>query len=308
MQALTDAQVAFFKREGYLHLPGFFSPGEVAEFKTACKTNAPGDTACRTGFHNVMLTPKVVAVMKDLMGAPLIYPGLSLTRTDDVPKRVRSRFFHTDTVDEDGDYATEYPVINTGMYLQDHIAWSGGLKIMPRSHTRPCVTHKTVVELVKNITKRLLRLDISGAWQIVAPRHSINIPTMPGDFIVWYVRTHHSGYAVRPRFFPNLSLPPIIENWIPSFLRLPDNPERDVILSIYAAPSKYFESYLNAQVRKAHRKEHFLGNWCLESDELTRQVAALGVTIRNDGYHYARDPKSRFDVRPGQVLASGGQQ
>jgi hypothetical protein len=308
MRTLTEEQVKFFEREGYLLVKDLFSDEEVEDFRAACRRDEPGDTACRAGFHNVMLMPKVVAIMHDLAGDDLIYLGLSLTRTHDTPKPVRSRFFHTDTVNDDHDYTTVYPVYNTGIYLQDRINWSGGLKIIPRSHTWPCVTNKTITELVKNFVKRLLSFDFQGAWYVMAPYRSINVETSPRDFLIWYVRTHHSGYAVRLKWFPSVSLAPVFENWVPSFLRLPDHPDRDVILSIYATPSRYLETYVKDQISKAHRKDHFLGNACLDSPEMQAVAKSLGVTIRNDGYQYAKDPKSAFHVRGGLVKASGGHQ
>ncbi len=305
---LSDEQIRFYRENGYLQLKDFFTDEEVESFRKGCERNAAGDTTCRSEFKQWMLSPKVVAVIHALLGERLYYPGLSLTRTNDKPLPVGTRFFHTDTVNEDGDYETEYGVINTGVYLEDHTAWSGGLKIRPGSHLRPCITNKSVKEVLKKIAKSLIRLDFKGFWQLVQPQRSINVASMPRDLLLWSVRTHHSGYSVRPNFAPSWSLPPTIENLIPSFLRLPDNPERNVMLSIYGAPSKYFENYMKHQIRKAHRKEHFLGNACLEDAELQRAAKALGVEIRNDGYRYAMDPKSEYDVHPGLMKASGGQQ
>lgn len=291
---LTKEEVRFFKENGYLHVRGLFTEEEVKHFKEGCKRNAPGDSVCRSEFGHVMLSEKVITIIKDLIGEPVVYLGLSLTRTNDFPKPFGSRFFHTDTMGDDGNYSIEYPIINTGIYLEDHTHFSNALKIMPRSHTRACITSKTITEALKHIAKCLMAGNFSGAWSILNLHASVNVPSMPGDLIIWYVRTHHSGYGVRPRFFPNCSLPPVIENWIPSFLRLPDNPERDVMLSIYTTPSKYLEKYIQLQIPKGYRREHYLNNQCLESDEIQKLAKELNVSIRNDGYHYALDPKSTF--------------
>lgn len=284
MRALTETQVSFFKNEGYLHIKGLFNQTEVESFRQGCRLNQAGDSVCRPEFMDIMLSARVVNIIKDLIGEEVIYPGLSLTRTDDFPKQFGSRFFHTDTVDDDHDFEIDHPIVNTGIYLQDYSNYSGTLKIAPGSHLRLCVTNKTVKQAIKNILKELIRGNLIGAFNILRPYASVNIPTMPGDMIVWYVRTHHSGYGVRLRFLPNWSLPPIIENWIPSFLKLPDNPERNVILSIFAAPSKYLETYITKQINKEYRREHYLNNACLESDEKKNIARELGVTIRNDGY------------------------
>jgi hypothetical protein len=307
MRMLKETDVAFFKENGYLHLKGVFTSAEVASFREGCMKDVAGDSMCRPEFRHIMFSARVVNAVKDLLGETIYYPGLSLTRTNDTPARFGLRFFHTDVVGDDGDFATEYAVLNTGMYLEDHAHFSGGLKIRPGSHQHLCVTHKTLKEFLKDLTKRILMLDFGGAWGLVFAGRSVNPDLMPGDLLLWWVRTHHSGYAVRPRFFRTLSLPPIIENWLPRWARLPDNPERNVILSIFAAPSKYLETYMKQQVRKSHRKAHFLGNACLEEDDARAVAREMGVTIRNDGYTYALNPTSTYDVRTG-LKASGGQQ
>jgi len=233
--------------------------------------------------------------MKDLLGDQLIYPGLSLTRTNDLNAE-RGRFFHTDTVDDDYDFNNAYPIINTGIYLQDHKHFSNSLKIAPRSHKRRCITSKSFVDVVKNAVSCIRKGDWEGLGYVLSVTPSINIPSMPGDLILWYVRTHHSGYGVRMRFLPNISLPPIVENWIPSFLRLPDHPERNVMLSIFAAQSKYLDAYIKKQIAKGYRKDHYLNNECLESPELQEQAKKLGITIRNDGYHYVKDPANKLSA------------
>lgn len=284
---LTDAQKRFFKENGYLHLPQVFTPTEVESFRAGCRAAVPGDSMCRPDFHEIMFSPRIVDVIKDLIGDELIYPGLSLTRTRDYPKPFGGRFFHTDTVDDDYNFTQEYPILNTGIYLEDHTHYSNTLKVIPGSHRRRCITSKTITGAIKNIVRSVLGGRFGDIPLIVNMYRSVNIPTMPGDLLIWSVRTHHSGYGVRPRLFPNLSLPPIIENWIPAWMRLPDHPDRDVMLSIFAAPSPYFEKYLQKQIIKGYRHAHYLGNACLESPMIQEKAHALNITIRNDGYHYA---------------------
>lgn len=305
MHTLTPEEVKFFNTNGYLHLKSVFTEEEVASFRQGCIRDAAGDSMCRPEFKHIMFSPRIIGAVKDLLGEEVIYPGLSLTRTNDKPAPFGLRFFHTDVVSDD--FSQPYPIINTGMYLEDHTNFSGGLKIRPGSHTKTCITFKTLKEFWRGLLKRILMLDFAGAWDIISPGTSINVDLMPGDLLLWWVRTHHSGYAVRPRIFTSLSLPPIIENWIPSWARLPDNPERNVILSIFAAPSQYLEPYIKEQIRKGHRKAHYLGNACPESDEVESLAAKVGVTVRNDGYHYALDPNSVYTERAG-LKASGGQQ
>lgn len=287
MRVLTEDQAVFFKKNGYLHIPGLFTETEVESFRKGCRLNRPGDSMCRPEFLNIMFSSRVVNVIKDILGEEVIYPGLSLTRTDDFPKPFGSRFFHTDTVDDDYDFAIDYPIINTGIYLQDYVNYSGMLKIVPGSHMRPCITSRTVTEAVKNIIKELLKGNMSGVLGVFNLHRSVNIPNRPGDMIIWNVRTHHSGHGIRLKLLRNWSLPPVFENWVPTFLKLPDNPERNVILSIFAAPSKYLENYISKQIRKDYRREHYSHNACLDSLVKQELAKKMGITIRNDGYHLA---------------------
>lgn len=293
MRSLTDEQVQYFKREGYLHLPQFFSEEEVTRLRAGCKMNRPGDSMCRPEFGDVMFSPKLINTMKDLLGDELVYPGLSLTRTNDLNAE-RGRFFHTDTIDDDYDFTREYPILNTGIYLQDHANFSNSLKIAPRSHTRKCITSKNLTDVVKNSLTCIKKGDWKGLLGVLSITSSINIPSKPGDLIIWYVRTHHSGYGIRLKMFPNVSLPPIIENWVPDFLRLPDHPERNVMLSIFAAPSKYLDAYIKKQIVKGYRRDHYLNNGCLETEEMKKRAKELNITLRNDGYRYATDPTNGF--------------
>ncbi len=287
MRVLTKEQRDFFHKNGYLHLKSFFTQEEVVSFRKGCQLDKPGDSMCTQEFRHIMFSPKIIGVMKDILGEEIIYPGLSLTRTGDSPKKVGSRKFHADTEGDDLEFSHPYPVINTGIYLQDHKNYSGCLKISPGSHKWPCVLTESITQSLKLIIKSLLRGEFKKAYNILNLHKSVNIPSEAGDLIIWYVRTHHSGYGVRLKFFKNISLPPVIENWIPSFLRLPDNPKRDVMLSIFTAPSKYLEEYIRVQINKDRRINHYLHNKCLDSPKIQKMAEEAGIVIRNDGYYRA---------------------
>ena len=204
-------------------------------------------------------------------------------------KKFGSRIFHTDTVKDDHDFETPYKVINTGVYLQDYAKYSGGLKIAPGSHKRRCLKVKTFTEGSLMIIKSIFKLNWEQILDVLNLHASVNIPSTPNDLILWNVRTHHSGYAVRLSLFPDVSLPPIIENFIPSFLKIPDNPNREVILSIFTAPSKYTEDYIQKQIEKDRRREHYINNGCLDLEEIRALATQTGITIRNDGYRHAKE-------------------
>lgn len=307
-RVLTAEQVEHYRTYGYLRIPNFLSPAEVEKFKTACKKRLPGDIGGLDEFDHLTLQPRIVSVMKDLLGDTILYPGLSFSRTDDFPDKYGSRGYHSDVAYEDDNFSPLYPIINTGFYLQDHTVWSNALKVIPKSHTRKCIYTRSFIEGFKKV----IQFALNGKWRdasvVFDLSPSINLENRPGDMLIWSTRIHHSGYGMRPRWFPKISLHPLLENIFPSWFFLPPNPERDVILTIYAAPSETFEEYMKVQKRKSHRREHFLASK-LETPEVQALARQAGITIRNDGYHYAKNPENVFDYRGAdQVSGKPGNQ
>lgn len=303
---LTKEQIDHFNTEGYLIIKDFLTEEQVENFKAGCKKRLPGDSANHEMFEHITLSQEVGDIMHDLLGDEVLYPGLSFMRTNDFPKPFGSRTLHTDAAYEPGNFDEPYPIINSGFYLQDHTTVSGGLKIIPRSHTRECINIRTIAQGFKKMLRYLLKGDFRRAFYTFDLTPSINIKNGARDFLIWNARLHHAGYAVRLKLFPNISIHPVFENWIPTWMKRPSPNEREVILTIYAKPSEIFEKYLEIQIRKAHRKEFFLAS-NLESPEILEIANKAGITIRNDGYHYAKDPTNEFSVRTHKGKVSGGQ-
>ncbi len=295
-RVLTPEQVAHYHKNGYLHIPGFLSEIDIKKLKAACQKQLVGDIGVLHEFDHLTLQPRIVTIMKDLLGEVVVYPGLSFARTNDFPDKRGSRGFHSDVAYEDDNFSTHYPIINTGFYLQDHVAWSNALKVIPGSHTRKCI----YVRSFKDGFKKMVQFLLKGRWKtalgIFDFSPSVNIESRAGDMLIWSTRIHHSGYGMRPKLFPKLSLHPLFEDILPTWLFLPPHPERDVILSIYAAPGKTFENYMNVQKRKQHRREHFLAS-NFETSTVRELAKQSGIMLRNDGHEYAKDPNSVFDYR-----------
>ena len=304
---LSEKQVATFHEEGFLLIPDFLTDEQVAQYKKGCQMRLLGDTACHEIFDHITLSEEMGKIMRDLMGTQeVLYPGLSFSRTNDFPNRFGSRSFHTDAAFEPGNFNEFYPILNTGFYLQDYRKHSGGLKLIPKSHRRECITIRTVFEGIKKALSFLVRGNFTQARNTFDFSPSVNIENSPRDLIIWSTRTHHAGYAVRLKLFPKISIHPVFENWIPTFLTKPTPPERDVILTIYGAPGEIFEKYLAIQVRKAHRKDFFLAS-TLGTPALQKIATRAGITIRDDGHVYASDPQSTFSKRTEKRYPSGAQ-
>ena len=263
-----------FERDGYILIKDVFSQEEVESFREGCRLNAEGDALCRPQFQNVPLSPKVVSVVKDLLGEDISYPALTVTWTRKGYHKV-PRGFHSDFVGID-DMQGEYPIINVAVYLQDYSKASDGLKVIPGSHTRPCVSVHNFREAIKSLLKGNWGFDFS---------HSVNIPSTERDLVIWYMRTHHSGRYKRLKWFPTLSLSPLFENLLPSWMCMPVPAERDAVVMKFARSGQVFDEYLKRQTAKTRRSEHYRNNACLETEEKKELARRVGVTLRNDGYH-----------------------
>ena len=305
LRVLTQKQVDFYRENGYLIIKDFLTDEQVQKFKKGCKSRPVGDTACHPEYFDyITISKPVVDIVKDLIGEKVVYPGLSFTRTEDFPKKAGSRILHSDAAYENNDFSKERKIINSGFYLQDQTNYSGSLKIIPGSQNRPRTTVRTVKAGLKKIVQSLLEGDIRTALNIFDSKGSINLDSMPRDLMLWSTRVHHSGYGLRFKWFPTLSLLPVLENWVPRWMHVPNNPERDVILTIYGTPGEEFEKYMKVQRVKSHRKEHFLAS-NFEREDIQTVARETGITMRNDGYEYASDPESSFVVRSQKKVASG---
>jgi len=90
-----------------------------------------------------------------------------------------SHKIHKDCVDrldnEGPDWKSPYSVLRCGIYLQDHKHHSQGIVFRNGSHHTTDIRHGKLV----------------------------NVPSEPGDVVVWYLTTSHTGNARRMRFFKN---------------------------------------------------------------------------------------------------------
>jgi len=281
---LSEKEINYYFENGYLHLENFFEEQEIASFIKGCDKNEYGDTLVRSDFLEFSVSEKVIGVLQQLLQSEIIiYPGLSQTRTMDTCS-ADDRFYHVDSHPDDLDYSEQYTVLNTGIYLQDHTNHSGGLKIKPRSHKYDCIVVKSISKYLKLAVRSLLKFDFKTFYSLIRLSRSVNIKTKPRDFLIWNMRTHHSGYFVILKFFENISLPPILENYVPNFLKKIEVQNRRVVLSAYAAPGPYAEMWLKKQAQKERRQNHYLANEILNKEYYKELFLKRGLVYRNDGY------------------------
>ncbi len=234
----------FLRKYGYLHVKDFFSDDQIQSLRNYLdnkKKNNPSedihDILAIEEINHIFLNDKFLNLISNLFGENVYYFGASTMRyhQNDVDE------FHIDArKDIKLSYQDEYPIYRLGIYLQNHDNWSGGLKLREKSHRKICVrlsSFRKIKETIKKFFKNKKNiLDILFQGKIK------NIRSKQNDIIIWNMRTHHSGRFKLLNFFPNLSLHPLLEKYLPNFLF--KNYEKDRYAS-FIAFGRNEEDYLD---------------------------------------------------------------
>ena len=226
-----------FDKDGYLLIQNVFSPSEIEQFRqlayeqyeidkskkldfqlpnlpTKAKYNK-GDLLSKEKLHPILLDDRILKIARTILGSDeIIYFGDS---TYQIGTGLRG--FHRDNIDRTDlngpDWKGEYTLIRMGIYLQDHKAYSGGLKIKKGTH--------------KN-----------------ADGQAILVDNEIGDVVVWNLKTLHSGNAVRLKLFPNFSINKGgREGMVPAFLKKDQQHERISLFMTFALKSSHLDRYIH---------------------------------------------------------------
>jgi hypothetical protein len=208
-------------------------------------------------FDFIFFRAEGIRVAKALLGSnELLYWGDSSVQFGEA-----ARGFHKDNVDrQDGtkdDWSRSYELVRCGIYFQDHVRHSGGLKVRLRSQNYP--TH--------------LKGKIA------------DIPTENGDLVIWNLRTTHSGNNRKLRHLPFISLHPRIEAILPPILVAPEERRRIAAFCTFGRAGSHADRYIDLMnARRDVYRSHFQhARNRLEAAEL---VANRGAAFRvpNDFY------------------------
>lgn len=288
-KTLNDINIKNFHEHGYIVIRELFCEEEVKRLRKACSLKRLGDTLGIEDFQEITLSDKVLNIFKKIIPNKIVYPCLSLNRSDDKPIATKGetneRMFHVDSIPDDFNFDRNYKIYNTGIYLSDHKNFSGGLKVRPFSTKSKLIKVDSLSNLFKNILKDTFDFNLKGIISNFKFLDSINLDTKPGDFVIWNHRCHHSGHFKRLKLFPKKSLEPFVENLLPNFLFIKEPKSRQVILTVYAdEKSPYLEEYINMQIKKERRREHYIFNKSLE--EKKDKYKNKNIIIRNDGFNF----------------------
>jgi hypothetical protein len=139
-----------------------------------------------------------------------------------------------------------YPVYRFAIYTQDYARHSGGLKVVPESHR---LDH----ELLQADRARTSQLRLSDHIVVQMPlrRYGFyNVPSEPGDIVVWNLHTLHSAGALRLTQDPGLALSPEIEAQLwqkhPDLYAPPPGP-RCALFFDYGRPAAELDLYIKSR-------------------------------------------------------------
>jgi hypothetical protein len=154
-------------------------------------------------FREAMSNPRLIDVLGTILGRPFIVtPMCSVDHN-------RFGYYHKDTTGLElaGNALhkrPDYRMIVLGLYLQENNEYGGGLRLVPGSHVEP----DPYVDLLRekhDFRDRVRRSKIKSAlqrlsggrlfdWKSQAHENvagEIDVPTRPGDALIWDFRTVH---------------------------------------------------------------------------------------------------------------------
>lgn len=183
----------------------------------------PGDLLSMPSVRYVLLDPRVLRVVRELLGGQPVYFGDSSLRIG----KNGARGWHRDNVNRrrwlgGADWHDPYPLLRCGLYLQDQAHHSGGLALRPGSNR---------LGLVRPTLPRL-------------------VDARAGDLVVWSLRTVHSGEVVRLRWLPGLPLHPRVQTWLPQSMRAPESAERIVLFMTFGCAGSQLDYYIDYLKRR----------------------------------------------------------
>jgi hypothetical protein len=268
---LSDLDIARFKQDGFLLLRNVFSPDEVAHFiEVGGSAPRTMDLIAFPELQSLWCDPRLVQIAKLLLGETITFFGEASYQHEVFKpgERIKGRHLHHDAKGTIGHLFNRqheptpepYPIIRFAMYLQDHANVSGGLKLVPGSH---------------QINSANIKFEDFTYY---------DVPSLPGDVVVFCNKILHSPYALRLKERPDVGLSPLQEVQI-SFERpealLPTPLERNVIFIDFAGNNDLADIYIKGRAINAANPRGGLVA-AFEEGSLQRHASQAVVQLRMD--------------------------
>ena len=208
-----------FDEHGWVLIKNVFTETEVDQIREkvylAKNRGHKGDNLSNPLIHEYVYDRRILDPMEAILGDKAIYFGDSTVGFNAV-----SGGFHKDNPDrwnqDAPDWQEPYGVIRGAIYLQNHVKDSGGLLLRDKSHNTTSLTEGK----------------------------PFNVPIEKGDFVIWSLRTTHSGTAMLLKFFPEFIVNSKYYKIIPDFVFRKQKIERIGVFFTYGRKSNTLDRYI----------------------------------------------------------------
>ena len=253
---------------GFCLVKGLFAPSDLETLLTGMKaaTNAArgrplSDLLGLPQVRDIYFDPRILEIARALLGPRLVYDGEGTINYEDaIGANTLNPYnqLHCDARGKPKDLGATwwsptdsiYRAYRFGIYFQDYTRASGSLKVIVGSHRGDPEAYAG-----DNLMHDTLAGHVIGGGRVNfaetrSPLH--NLPSQPGDLVIWNLRTFHSAGARRFIDNPSLTIHPGQEEEVgkqaPHLFAPPPGP-RNAIFFDYAAPEEEIDLYIKYRAR-----------------------------------------------------------
>lgn len=309
---------AICERHGFCLIKGVLArsdlEGLLTGMKAATQRESPRlDLLGIPELRHIYFDHRLLDIGRALMGPQLVYDGESTFNFEEtIGSHTRNPYteLHCDAKGQPDNIGAVwrsptdavYQAYRFGIYFQDYRRASGALKVIVGSHRGDPAQYKESQLLSGAITSRAVGGDRLDYPETTHPLY--NLPSEPGDVVVWNLRTFHSAGA---RLFiadPTLAVHPTVEAAIseqaPHLFAPPPGP-RNAIFFDYAAPCEEIDLYIKFRARPTEDGLAPVLDRRSDDPAVLALATQNGVTVRHDGLITALAMALTFNGTPHQL-------
>ncbi|MDX2145177.1 MAG: phytanoyl-CoA dioxygenase family protein [Rhodospirillaceae bacterium] len=310
------------EKYGFCLVKNLLTPAEVDDFESAIAALSPRypddfpDLVSIPELRWPLYDNRILNIARALLGEQLVHYRHGSILYEATPgKKTANPFteFHCDARGMPDNlhsgywpFDEIYPAYRFGVYFRDYRNASGGLKVAVGSHRMPFSDLRRLDKwgAVEALPKVDMLVGAAKMQHVHVPAFELyNVPTQPGDVVVFNLRTFHSGGALRFKDRPTLALLPAIERVVTAtagaeaLLDPIPSGSRNVVFFDFGNRSWQTDLYCKWLARRMPTKDADLDTLCdeptgqfyLRNDKviiglalkLTDELAKLGVPVAN---------------------------
>ncbi|MHB1205294.1 MAG: phytanoyl-CoA dioxygenase family protein [Rhodospirillaceae bacterium] len=244
--------------------------------------------------RHVYFDPRLLGIARALLGPHLVYDGEgTLNFEESIGAHTLNPFttLHCDATGMPRDINAVwespadaiYKAYRFGIYFQDYRQASGALKVVVGSHKGDPKAYMGARLLSYTKSNRTLGDQVLGYMEPNYPLY--NLPSAPGDVVVWNLRTFHSAGARRFLADSSFAVHPDIEIQFadtPGLFAPPPGP-RNALFFDYAAPAEDIDLYIKHRARPKPTGLRDMLARKSDDPEAMALAAQHGIELRFDG-------------------------